>query len=99
MRVLMKTFSLIVVLALSAGAASADCGVKDTNEGTLQSVNADKNEVVVVGEDGKEVKLTLTANTEVMDAEGNKAEVSKLVGKKIKVVSEHAAIDTSQQIA
>lgn len=99
MRLAMKSLSLIVVFALGVAAASAGCGIKDTHEGTLKSVDADKKEVVVVGEDGKEVKLKFTTKTEVMDAEGNKAEVSKLVGKEVEVVSEHAEIDSIKQIA
>ncbi len=99
MRVMIKMLSLLVVLVLSVGAASAGCGVKDTVEGTLKSVDAEKNTVVVAGEDGKEVRLTLTAKTEVKDAEGNETEVSKLVGKRVKVVSEHAEIDSIELMA
>ena len=86
MRMMMKSLSLIVVFALCAGAVYAGCGVKDTQEGTLKSVDADTNVVIVLSEDGEEAKLTLTTNTQVTDAEGNEAEVSELVGKKVKVV-------------
>ena len=99
MRVLIKSLMLIVVLALAAGAVYADCGVKDTHQGTLKSVDAENNTVVVVGEDGAEVQLTLTADTQVMDSEGKMAEVSKLVGKQVEVVSEHAKIDSIKQMA
>ncbi len=94
MRVVTRMLAVLVVLALAAGAAYAGCGAKDTLQGTLKSVDADNNMVVVVGEDGKEVKLTMTKSTAVKDAEGNKAEVSKLVGKQVEVVSEHAKIDS-----
>jgi hypothetical protein len=97
MRFKMQALLLIAVLALGAGAVLADCGVKDTHEGTLKSVDADKNIIVVVAQDGKEVRLTLTAQTRVTDAEGKKAEASGLVGKKVKVVSEHAKIDSIEQ--
>ncbi len=99
MRTMTKLLSLIVVLALTAGAASAGCGVKDTHKGTLKSVDADNNVVVVVDEDGEEVKLTLTTKTQVTDAEGNETEVSKLVGQNVKVVSEHAKIDSITPMA
>ena len=98
MRVTMRSLFLIVVLlALGAGAAVAGCGVKDTHEGTLKSADAEKNTVVVVGQDGKEVNLTLTASTEITNAEGKAAKVSDLVGKTVKVVSEHAKVDSIQQ--
>ena len=93
------TLSLVVVLALCAGAAYAGCGVKDTHEGTLKSFDADKNVIVVAVADDEEVKLTLTDDTQVADAEGNEAEVAKLVGKAVKIVSEHAKVDSIQQIA
>lgn len=99
MRTMMKSVSLIVILALSAGAAAAGCGVKDTHEGTLKSVDAESNVVVIVGEGGKEVKLTLTTKTQVTDSEGKDAKVSALVGKQVKVVSEHAQVDSIQQVA
>lgn len=94
----MKSLCLLVVLAFCAGVASAGCGVKDTHQGTLQSVDADSNTVVLVV-DGEEVNLTVTETTEVTDAEGNKAEVASLVGKEVKVVSEHAEIDSIEQLA
>ncbi len=99
MRMMMKVMlSVIVVFALGAGAAFAGCGVKDTDEGTLKSFDADKNVIVVAGEDGEEVELTLTAKTRVTDGEGNEAKPSKLVGKKVKVVSEHAMADSVQEV-
>ena len=95
---LMRCFTLLAILALCAGVAVADCGKKDTHEGTLTSADADSNTIVVtVGEE--QVQLTLTANTKVMDAKGKAAEVGNLVGKKVKVVSEHAKIDSIEQIA
>ena len=98
----MKTkvlLSVIVVFALCAGAAYAGCGVKDTVEGTLKSVDADKNAIVVAGADGEEVRLTLTENSKVTDAEGKDAKPTDLVGKKVKVVSEHAKVDSVEQLA
>ena len=100
MRMMMKVMlSMIVVFALGAGAAFAGCGVKDTDEGTLKSFDADKNAIVVAGADGEEVRLTLTDNSKVTDAEGNDAKATDLVGKKVKVVSEHAKVDSVEQLA
>jgi hypothetical protein len=95
---LIKSLALLAVLALGAGIASAGCGAKDTHEGTLNAVNADSKTIVVVV-DGEEVKLNLTDETRVMDAEGNETKAASLVGKKIKVVSEHAKIDSIEQLA
>jgi hypothetical protein len=91
--------TLVVVIALTAGAAYGACGKKDTTEGTLTSVDAATKSVVVKAADGKEVKLTLTATTEVKDASGNKVDAGKLVGKNVKVISEHAKIDSIAQAA
>ena len=75
--------------------------MKDTHEGTLKSFDKEANVIVVVvaGEDGEEVKIALTTDTEVTDGEGKKAEPSTLVGTKVKVVSEHAKADSVQQVA
>jgi hypothetical protein len=90
---------LVVALALATGAAYGACGKKDTTEGTLTSVDAATKTVVVKAADGKEVKLTMTATTAVKDAGGKSAEASALVGKSVKVVSEHAKIDSITQVA
>jgi hypothetical protein len=90
---------LVVVFALTAGAAYGACGKKDTAEGTLTSMDAATKTIVVAGADGKEVKLTLTATTDVKDAKGQKVDVATLVGKQVKVVSEHAKIDSIAQKA
>jgi len=95
---LMKAFGLLVVLTLCAGVASAGCGTKETQAGTLKSVDADNGTVVLVVEEN-EVELTLTVETQVTDAEGNAVEPASLVGKSVKVVSEHAKIDSIEQIA
>ena len=88
---------LFVVLALVAGATYGACGKKDTNEGTLTSTDAATKSVVVKGADGKEVKLTLTPTTAVKDTTGKVVDVASLVGKSVKVVSEHAKIDSITQ--
>ena len=94
-----KVISLIAIVALCAGVAAAGCGHKDTTKGTVKAVDTDKNQVVVAGEDGEEVILTLTEATEVMDADGNVVEVSELVGMAVVVVSEHSKIDSIKQTA
>ena len=96
MRTMKNLVSLLVVLVLCAGVAVAGCGHKETVEGTLQSVDEEAN-TVVVGDDGKKVELGITAETKVTDAEGKEAELSKLVGKGVKVVSEHAKVDSITQ--
>jgi hypothetical protein len=92
-------FAIACVLALGAGIASAGCGVKDTHDGTLKSADVAKNTVVVVGEDGKEIQLTLTDKTRVTDGDGKDVDVSALVGKQVRVVSEHAKVESIQQLA
>jgi hypothetical protein len=94
----MKSLILLVVLALCASAASAGCGEKTTHKGTLKSVDAESSTITVVVDD-KEINLTLTAETQVSDADGNAVEVANLVGKTVKVVSEHEKIDSIKQIA
>jgi hypothetical protein len=98
-RLSLKWLCLIVVAFLAAGAVSADCGVKDTYQGKLKAVDAEKNQVLIVVKDGKEVELELTDESKVMDAEGNKAMAKKLVGKNVKVISEHGKIDSIEQVA
>ena len=95
------TLCMIVVFAVSAGAAYADRGVKDTHEGTLKSFDEETNVIVlaVAGEDGEQVTITLTADTTVKDGEGNDPKPSNLVGTKVKVVSEHAKADSVEQMA
>ncbi len=100
MRVMKAMLALIVVLSLGASGVHAGCGVKETHEGTLKSVDAEKNVIVVAiaGKDGKEVSITLTASTKVMDGEGKETKAASLVGKKVKVVSEHSKADSVKQV-
>lgn len=99
MKTMTKLLTVFAILALCAGVAAAGCGHKDTTKGTVKAVDTEKNQVVVAGEDGEEVMLTLTEATEVMDADGNVIEVSELVGMEVVVVSEHAKIDSIKQSA
>ena len=101
MRMMKAMLAMIVVFAIGTGVAYAGCGVKDTHEGTLKSFDEEKNVIVVAvaGEDGEEVEITLTAKTQVTDGEGKETKASNLLGKKVKVVSEHAKADSVQQVA
>lgn len=86
-------FSVIVALVLafgvSVGDAYAGCGQKVTNNGTLKSVDAEKKMIVVLS-NGEETKLTLTPKTEAVGA----AKVADMVGKSVKVISEHKKVDS-----
>jgi hypothetical protein len=82
-----KLLSLLAIASLSLSAQAA-CGKKETAEGTLKSFDAEKKAVVVTGADGKDVTITLTPKTEGAD------KVAALVGKAVKVVSEHGKADS-----
>ncbi|HEV7868865.1 MAG TPA: hypothetical protein VGO90_14355 [Chthoniobacteraceae bacterium] len=85
----MKQFlTLLAVAALSASTASAACGKKVTDEGNLKSFDAEKKTLVVEKADGKSATLTLTPDSKGGDT------AATLVGKKVKVVSEHGKIDS-----
>jgi hypothetical protein len=80
----MKQFlSLITLIALSAAPAFAGCGKVVTSEGKLKSFDAGTKTLVVEGKDGKTATITLTPTTKGADS------VSGLVGKAVKVESEH----------
>ncbi|SKB01516.1 hypothetical protein SAMN02745166_03392 [Prosthecobacter debontii] len=80
-----KALATLALASLALGSAYAGCGKVVTNEGKLKSFDASTKAVVVV-EGGKEVKLTLTPSSKgAEEAEG-------LVGKKVKVDSEHGKI-------
>jgi|GEM_PF-674297 len=81
-----KAASILAIISLGLGSAFAGCGKVVTNEGKLKSFDAATKAVVVEGKDGKEAKLTLTPSAKgAEDAE-------KLVGKNVKVDSEHGKI-------
>ena len=88
-----KFLAILAALAVSASAAYAGCGKKVNNDGKLTSYDADtKALVVTVGK--KEVKLQTTPKTEFKSKDGKKVKAADLVGKKVKVVSEHKKIDS-----
>lgn len=88
-----KFLALMAVIGLAAFTAEAGCGKKVTNEGTLSTYDADTKSLVVESDDGKS-KLTVTPKTEAKDKDGKKVDLADLVGKKVKVVSEHKKIDS-----
>ncbi len=89
-----KLLALMAVVALAAGSAYAGCGKKVTDEGKLTSYDAETKALVVELKDGKSATLTATPATEAKNKDGKKTELSELVGKTVKVVSEHKKIDS-----
>jgi hypothetical protein len=83
-----KILAIVAIVSLSVGSAVAGCGKKVTNEGTLKSYSAETKTLVVEGKDGKTASLTLTPGSTGAD------KVESLVGKSVKVVSEHGKIDS-----
>ena len=85
-----KFLAIITVLGAFAGIAVAGCGKKETNTGELKAYDADSKAITIV-EGDKEIKLTLTPDTEGGD------KVADLVGKKVEVVSEHKKVDSVKE--
>lgn len=83
-----KFLALIAIVSLSVGSAVAGCGKKVTNEGTLKSFDAATKTLTVEGKDGKAATITLTPATTGAD------KAADLVGKTVKVVSEHGKADS-----
>lgn len=79
----------VLAFGVTVGAAHAGCGKKVTNKGTLKSLDADTKTIVVASK-GEETKLMLTASTKAVGADS----VSDMVGKKVKVISEHSKVDS-----
>ena len=89
----MKTIlSIIAVVGIAAGSAFAGCGKKVETTGTLKAFDADT-KTLVIDAKGKESKIALTTKTEVKKGK-KKADIADLVGKKVKVVSEHKKADS-----
>lgn len=89
-----KILTAIVASIALAGVSYAGCGKKVTNEGTLSGYDKDTKSIVVTDEDGKESKLTLTADTKIKGSDGEAAEIDDVVEKDVKVVSEHKKVDS-----
>jgi hypothetical protein len=85
-----KLLAILTLVAFSAGSTFANCGKKVTDEGTLKSYNADKKEITVETKDGKTVARVMTPDTKVA------GKIEDLIGKAVKVVSEHNKLDSVQ---
>lgn len=84
-----KLIAIITAIGLAAGASYAGCGKKVTDEGKLTSYDAETKALVVELADGKSATITATPTTEAKGKDGKAADLASLVGKKVKVVSEH----------
>ena len=86
----MKKFLVLTsMVILSMSSAFAACGKKVTSEGTLKSFDPATKALVVEAKDGKATTtITLTPTTAGADAGAG------LVGKSVKVVSEHGKADS-----
>lgn len=83
-----KFLAILTALCLMVGASYAGCGKKVTNTGNLKSFDPEKKQIVVVGADGKKATLTIKKDTKGAD------KLKSLVGKKVKVISEHKKVDS-----
>jgi len=83
-----KILAILTIVAVSAGSSFAACGKKVTDEGKLTSFNAEKKELTITTKDGKTVNRMLTPDTTVT------GKIEELVGKSVKVVSEHNKADS-----
>ena len=87
-------FTAVTIIALTAGSAIAGCGKTETDNGTLQTYDAEKKQVTIATADGKTVTRTLTPSTKTTAKDGTTAMADALKGKTIAVVSEHGKIQT-----
>ncbi|CAN5135678.1 hypothetical protein BH23VER1_BH23VER1_34170 [soil metagenome] len=85
--------TIIAALSVALSGAYAACGKKVDNVGTLKSYDETSKEIVVET-DGKEAKITLTPDTETKDKDGKEIKIDDLIGKEVKVVSEHKKADS-----
>lgn len=89
----MKTIlSIVAVIALGAGSIFANCGIKVETAGKLKSFDAETKTLVIVDK-GKESTITLTPTTEIKKGK-KEIKITDLVGKNVKVVSEHNKADS-----
>ena len=89
-----KLLSILALIAFSTVASQAGCGKKVTDEGTLKSVDADTKSITIVTADGKTVSRILTPTTKTAAKDGTEAKADGLIGKTVKVISEHNKIDS-----
>lgn len=84
--------SAFAALMISAGVSYAGCGKKTETTGTLKSYDAET-KMIVVDVDGSDTKVSATPSTEVKSGAAE-AKMEDLVGKKVKVISEHKKADS-----
>ncbi|MDQ3622279.1 MAG: hypothetical protein M3463_07300 [Verrucomicrobiota bacterium] len=89
-----KLLSILTIVAFTASAGYAACGKKVTDEGKLTSINSEKKEVTIETADGKKVNRVLTPTSKTTAKDGTEAKADALVGKNVKVVSEHNKIES-----
>ena len=87
----MKKFLVLTsMVILSMSSAFAACGKKVTSEGTLKSFDPATKALVVEAKDGKATTITITLTPTTAGADA----AAGLVGKSVKVVSEHGKADS-----
>jgi len=84
-----KILGILTALCLMAGISHAGCGKKVTDTGVLKAYDAETKQITIVG---AKSKLTITPKTK--GARNLKA----LVGKKVKVISEHKKVDSVEAV-
>ena len=82
-----STLTILAVLGLALTSSYAGCGKTETDVGKLKSFDKET-KTLVVDVSGKEVKRTLTPSAK------GAADVEKLVGKKVTVVSSHSKVES-----
>ncbi len=82
--------TIVAVLGLALSGAYAGCGKKVTVTGKL-SYDKDTKALVVAG---TKKPIALTPDTAITGADGKKAEIADLDGKKVVVVHEHNKADS-----
>ena len=92
-----KIIALFVALTIAAGSASAMCGKKVTDTGTLKSYDKAAKSIVIQLT-GSTAEITLTPGTATKDMAGKMAKLEDLVGKSVTVISEHRKADSVQEI-
>jgi len=80
----------MVAIVFAAGSAYAGCGKKTTVTGTFK-YNDDNKSLTV---EGTEKPIKVQATTKITTADGKKAAIADLDGKKIEVVHEHNKADS-----
>ena len=88
-----KAFTLLGAAMFFVAAVVAGCGKKVNTAGKLEKADGETKQIVVKVEDKSET-LTLKADTKITDKDGKEVKIADLVGKSVKVVSEHKKVDS-----